>query len=115
RAVSAGGGVDGDGFAGVVVGANQYDGTVVDEGQIFIYHGSARGLGGVNASRASPVAPSFAPFGFSVSTAGDVNGDGFDDVIVGALGFDNGQLDEGGAFVFPGSAVGSGPAAPWGG
>ena len=40
--------------------------------------------------------------GFSVSTAGDINGDGFDDVIIGALG--------GGAFVLFGSTAGFGPA-----
>ena len=28
-------------------------------------------------------------------TAGDVNGDGYADVIVGALDYDNGQVDEG--------------------
>lgn len=44
-----------------------------------------------------------ARFGFSVSTAGDVNGDGFSDVIVGAHLFDNGQTDEGRAFVYYGN------------
>jgi hypothetical protein len=46
-----------------------------------------------------------ADFGLSVSGAGDVNGDGFDDVIVGAQLFDNGQLDEGRAFLYFGQAV----------
>jgi hypothetical protein len=44
--------------------------------------------------------------GYSVSSAGDVNGDGYSDVIVGAPKYDNGQTDEGAAFVFPGSAAG---------
>ena len=43
------------------------------------------------------------------ATAGDVNGDGYADVIVGAPGYDNGQTDEGRAFVYHGSA--SGPRA----
>jgi len=44
-------------------------------------------------------------FGFSVASAGDVNGDGFSDVIVGAYGFDNGETDEGRAFVYHGSGT----------
>ncbi len=34
--------------------------------------------------------------------AGDVNGDGYSDVIVGALFFSNGQTDEGRGFVYYG-------------
>jgi hypothetical protein len=45
-------------------------------------------------------------FGVSVSTAGDVNGDGCDDVIVGARRYANGQVDEGAAFVYHGSPSG---------
>ena len=53
-------------------------------------------------SRTRP-APSL---GFAVSGAGDVNGDGFADVIVGAYRYDAGQSNEGAAFVFLGSAGG---------
>ena len=35
-----------------------------------------------------------------------MNGDGYSDVIVGAPGYDNGQTDEGRAFVYHGSAAG---------
>ncbi|MDP8257448.1 MAG: integrin alpha, partial [Candidatus Alcyoniella australis] len=49
-----------------------------------------------------------AHFGSSVSTAGDVNGDGYDDVIVGAPDYSRGpqQDDEGGAFVYHGTFFG---------
>jgi hypothetical protein len=45
-------------------------------------------------------------FGTSVRTAGDVNGDGYSDVIVGSATYSNGQLSEGKAFVYLGSATG---------
>ncbi|MEZ4824318.1 MAG: integrin alpha [Ignavibacteria bacterium] len=51
--------------------------------------------------------------GFSVATAGDVNGDGYSDVIVGAPKYDNGETDEGQAFVFHGSATGLSSTANW--
>ena len=44
-------------------------------------------------------------FGNSVASAGDVNGDGFSDVMVGAHQFDNGETDEGRAYVYHGSAT----------
>ena len=45
-------------------------------------------------------------FGISVASAGDVNDDGFDDVVVGAWGWDGGETTEGAAFVFLGSPIG---------
>jgi hypothetical protein len=48
----------------------------------------------------------FAFFGYSVATAGDVNGDGYSDVLVGAYPYDNGQTDEGRAYLYLGSASG---------
>ncbi len=41
--------------------------------------------------------------GDSVAAAGDVNGDGFSDVVVGSIYFDSGQTDEGAAFIFHGN------------
>ncbi len=52
-------------------------------------------------------------FGNSVSTAGDVNGDGYSDVIVGAPYYDNGEDNEGRAYVYYGSASGLSTAANW--
>jgi hypothetical protein len=70
-----------------------------------------------------------ARLGWTVSGAGDVNADGYADVIVGASGYDSGQIHEGAAFVFLGNADSEGrlvrarqlrggddstPVQPWG-
>jgi hypothetical protein len=107
--VSGAGDVNGDGFADVIVGAFFYDAGQADEGAAFVFLGSAAGVADGNASTAhaqleSNQAGAF--LGISVSGAGDVNGDGFADVIVGAYNYDAGESNEGAAFVFLGSATG---------
>jgi hypothetical protein len=110
--VSTAGDVNGDGYSDVIVGADWYDNGQTDEGRAFVYHGSASGLSASASWTAeSDQASSF--FGNSVSAAGDVNGDGYSDVIVGAYLYDNGQTDEGSAFVYHGSSSGLAPAADW--
>jgi len=51
--------------------------------------------------------------GQSVSGLGDINGDGYDDVIIGASWYDNGEQNEGLAFVYFGSASGLMNAPGW--
>ncbi len=48
-----------------------------------------------------------------MGTAGDVNGDGYADVIVGAYSYDNGETNEGRAYVYHGSAAGLSTSANW--
>jgi sorbitol-specific phosphotransferase system component IIC len=103
--VSGAGDVNGDGYADVIVGAQRYDNGQNDEGAAFVYHGSASGIDTTTASMVESDQAN-AYLGFSVSGAGDVNGDGYGDVIVGVYGYDNGQNDEGAAFVYHGSAAG---------
>jgi hypothetical protein len=107
--VSGAGDVNGDGYDDVIVGAFQYD---FGRGRAFAYHGSAGGLSTIANWTAEPGRP-VAYFGYSVARAGDVNGDGYDDVIVGAIYFDNGQSDEGRAFAYHGSAAGLSTTANW--
>jgi hypothetical protein len=53
-------------------------------------------------------------FGTSVSGAGDVNNDGFDDVVVGAFKYDsNGKIDAGAVFVYLGTANGLSTSPAW--
>ncbi|MES2638027.1 MAG: FG-GAP-like repeat-containing protein [Myxococcota bacterium] len=97
--VSGAGDVDGDGYADVIVGAPGYG---ADVGRAYLYHGSA---GGLSTSATTTLTGSRANdnFGAAVSGAGDVNGDGYADVIVGA---DTYPTRVGGAYVHHGSAAG---------
>ncbi|MCF2489865.1 FG-GAP-like repeat-containing protein [Dyadobacter sp. CY347] len=97
NSVASAGDVNGDGFSDVIVGAPLYDKNVTDDGIALVFHGSSASLE-VNASMV--ILNAGADMGFSVSKAGDVNGDGFDDVIVGAPLYGNSANDEGAAFVY---------------
>ena len=110
--VSSAGDVDGDGYSDVVVGAPSYDNGQIDEGRAFLYPGSAAGLAPA-ASWTSEGDQAGALFGSSVSSAGDVDGDGYGDVLVGAPSFDNGESDEGRALLYLGSASGLSATAAW--
>ena len=96
--VMTAGDVNSDGFADLIIGGPQAD--LVD-----VFLGSATGLAVGPHVNFSPPSGGIR-FGYAVSTAGDVNGDGHSDVIIGAPGFSNGQLDEGAAFVYHGSDTG---------
>jgi hypothetical protein len=113
---STAGDVNGDGYADIIVGARLYDNGQINEGGVFVYHGSAAGLSltaNWTAESDQADAAGTTDFGSSAATAGDVNGDGYADVIVGAVGYDNGQVDEGQAFVYHGSTAGLNSTANW--
>ncbi len=110
--VSTAGDVNGDGYSDVVVGAPLFDNGQTDEGRAFVYLGSASGLASVPAWTAESDRAN-ALFGWSVATAGDINGDGYADVVVGAYAFTNPEFEEGRAFVYYGSAAGLATTAGW--
>ena len=93
--VATAGDVNGDGYSDVIVGAHDYDSDQTDEGRAYVYLGSASGLASSPAWTAEGDQAG-ADFGISVATAGDVNGDGYSDVIVGAPGTTTARRTRGG-------------------
>jgi hypothetical protein len=112
RSVGTAGDVNGDGYSDVIVGASHYDNGQEDEGRAFVYYGAASGLEAVTHWTAESNQAD-ALFGYAVDTAGDVNGDGYSDVVVGARFYDDGQTDEGAVFVYHGSPTGPSTNADW--
>ena len=117
RSVSSAGDVNDDGFADLIVGARDAESAGGDneEGESYVVFGKASwagtpsldlaALGGTNGFRLIGVdAGDYS--GGSVSSAGDVNGDGFADLIVGALGAQKSEetFPEGESYVVFGKA-----------
>ncbi|MCC6744778.1 MAG: FG-GAP repeat protein [Acidobacteria bacterium] len=109
--VAGAGDLNGDGYDDIVVGARLFDLGELDEGAAFVFHGGPSGIANGDETSAAATLQSDvadAHFGSSVAIAGDVNGDGYDDVVIGAEGFADGELNEGAAFVFHGGPTGVG-------
>ncbi len=112
HSVGTAGDVNGDGYGDIIVGAYLYDGLGTNDGRVYAYYGSPSGPSAA-ADLIIDSGQGGAQFGIQVSTAGDVNGDGYSDIIVGAIGYDNGEADEGRVFVFRGSPTGLSATAAW--
>jgi hypothetical protein len=109
RSVGEGGGdYDGDGTNDLWVGGHQVTtsfggSTYTNAGAAYLFTGSSSGLGAsamsVANARTTLVGTEASMFlGRSVATGGDFNGDGMDDVVVGASSYDTPASNAGAAF-----------------
>jgi hypothetical protein len=96
--VATAGDVNGDGYADVIVGAYSNDAGGTDAGRAYVYFGGPGADAVADLTLTGTAAGDY--FGYSVATAGDVNGDGYADVIVGACTNDAGGTDAGRAYVY---------------
>jgi len=113
-AVDTAGDVNGDDYDDIIIGASHYDNQEINEGAALVFYGSVDGpTDWVN--WITEIDQDEAWFGVSVASAGDVNGDTYDDVIVGSSKFDPGvgQTDFGAAFVYMGSPSGPSLSFDW--
>ena len=105
--VSGAGDVNGDGFDDVIVGASCADPNGIYSGESYVVFGSDAGfdatlelssLNGSNGFILKGIA-AYDNSGHSVSGAGDINGDGFDDLIIGAPYADSSGVYSGESYV----------------
>ena len=98
------GDVNADGFDDVIASA---DLKVSSYGAAYVYLGSASGIDAATELKLTASdAASGDLFGGCVAGAGDVNGDGYDDVLVGSEGDDDGGSTTGSAYIYFGSSAG---------
>ncbi len=99
--VASAGDFNGDGYRDFIIGAQQSG----NEGKAFIYYGGPSLDATPDLTLTGESTGSLTLFGASVASAGDVNGDGFDDVIVGAPHYGSAGNWNGHAYVFFGGAL----------
>jgi hypothetical protein len=111
--VSSAGDINGDGFEDLIIGAYYSDAAGTNAGQAYVIYGGSSGaninLGDLQPTQGFVIQgdAEYDRAGVSVSSAGDVNGDGFDDPILSAPFGNAPERPSGEAFVIYGSAEGT--------
>ncbi|MFN7145933.1 MAG: FG-GAP-like repeat-containing protein, partial [Myxococcota bacterium] len=100
--------VNRDGYDDLVVGASTSTTTAPSDGAVWVFHGTALGLDTTPAVKLTGSATENALFGTAVAL-GDVNNDGYADVVVGEPGYSG---STGRVYVFAGSAAGASTSSP---
>ncbi len=106
------GDLDGDGIDEIVVGAPEHDGAGTHAGAVYVLQGS--GVSGVLSLADAdwiadgPSGSGRALLGAGLAMPGDVDGDGYPDLLVGAPNDDKAATNDGAAYLFSGSAGFSG-------
>jgi hypothetical protein len=107
--VASAGDVNNDGFDDIVIGARSNDTRGIQSGRVYLFHGPLDGELAATDADAIISGAAFAELGRAVAPAGDLNGDGFDDIL---LGTDiAGSSFQGQAFLFNGPLSGERTAA----
>jgi subtilisin family serine protease len=84
--ISSAGDVNGDGYDDIIIGAEGNSDGAYKSGQTYLILGKSAGWGYISLSEADASFTGVNEFdnsGKSVSSAGDVNGDGYDDILIG--------------------------------
>ncbi|MCB9759359.1 MAG: FG-GAP repeat protein [Alphaproteobacteria bacterium] len=109
ESVALGPDVNGDGYDDALIGAPFNDDSATDAGAAYLFFGpttTATNLTAADVILTGEVAGDRA--GWSVSGGGDMDQDGYDELLVGAWGNDNGGTNAGAAYLFYGDTVSSG-------